>query len=69
MVWAISAAVAAIGLILLAAAALRLFGRTRELDARLRRLKRRADQAAELQQRVNGTAVAAQRIAEGLPPR
>lgn len=67
MIWAISGALALAGLILLAVAAIRLLARVRELNSGVDRLKDRADQAQELQERLNATMADAQRLADELP--
>ncbi|GAB4003192.1 hypothetical protein GCM10029992_43850 [Glycomyces albus] len=67
MIWAISGALALAGLILLAVAAIRLLARMRELNGGVDRLKDRAEQAQQLQERLNATMADAQRLADGLP--
>lgn len=67
MIWAISGALALAGLILLAVAAIRLLARMRELNGGVDRLKDRAEQAQQLQERLNATMSDAQRLADGLP--
>ena len=67
MIWAISGALALAGLVLLAVAALRLLGGVRELNIGLDRLSDRAEQAKELQERLNATMADAERIAGSAP--
>lgn len=67
MIWAISGVLGLGGLVLLAVAAVRLMASVRALDDGLDRLKDRAEQAQELQDRLDATMADAQRLAGGLP--
>lgn len=67
MIWAISGALALAGLILLAVAAVRLLSAVRDLDVDTGRIKERAAQAGELQERLNATMADAQRVAQSMP--
>lgn len=67
MIWAISGAVALAGLVLLAVSAAKLLSGVRELDVDVGRLKERAAQAGELQERLNATMAEAQRVSESVP--
>ncbi|GAB3234076.1 hypothetical protein GCM10027447_30960 [Glycomyces halotolerans] len=66
-IWAVSGILALAGLVLLAVAAIKLMARVRELNVGLDRLKDRAEQAQELQERLNITMADGQRIAGEMP--
>lgn len=64
MIWAISGALALVGLVFLAVAAAKLLNGVRELDIGVDRVKERVAQAGELQERLNATLAEAQRAVE-----
>ncbi|GAB3658420.1 hypothetical protein [Glycomyces tarimensis] len=67
MIWAISGVLALAGLVLLAVAAMKLLNGVRELNVGLDLLKDRAEQAQELQERLNATMTDVERIAGSTP--
>ncbi|MQM27717.1 hypothetical protein [Glycomyces albidus] len=67
MIWAISVVLALAGLVLLAVAALRLRGGLQQLGYGLERVQERAEQAQELQERLNLTLAEVQRATAARP--
>ncbi|GAA2310778.1 hypothetical protein GCM10009853_080350 [Glycomyces scopariae] len=67
MIWAISVVLALAGLVLLAVAAWRLLGGLKQLGHGLERVQERAEEAQELQERLNLTLAEVQRTTAALP--
>ncbi|THV33392.1 hypothetical protein [Glycomyces buryatensis] len=67
MIWAISGVLALAGLVFLAVAALRLRAGLSQLRNGLDRVNDRMEQAQELQERLNQTAAAAQKVTGSFP--